>query len=818
MQDIEILTPEGLAGAAPALVHSDAKDAATATTLGDRQPLPQMIEGAVRQAMELALAWHRGGQLPQAEDAYRAILELVPGHTDANHNLAVIALQSGHAAASVALFRRALDGQAGNETYWSSLFDALLQSGDVAGATDLLERRRRAGMGLAQANALIERIMVQRHTHAQQARPATRRNRNAPSPKQIGAIKTLFQDDKLEQVVERASALTRRCPDHPFGWKAMGAALVNLGRCDTALEPLLRAVERVPTDASALSNLGFALQNQGRPVEAEINLRLALLYRPEFAAAHINLGATMLSQDRYDDAALRFRRGLEIEPGYIPAHSHLAQVDEEKGRLVQALAGYRKTLELMAADTSLDHALRLRATRAYAHQGMSSTHAKLADFPAVLAHSDQALALQPDDAVLWEKRLYCLSYHPDLDVADIFAEFVRWGDRHARPVGDFSSHDRSSGRRIKVGYVSPDFRRHTSRFYFLPLFSNHDHAAFELHAYSNVRTEDEVTARFRTCFDHWHDINSLNDADAAAQMRADGIDILVDGCNHMRGDRLGIFALKPAPIQVTWLGAAWTTGLQAVDYVLFDRHLAPPETLAREQIVRLPRCFVPFQSLTETGLPQPPPSLRNGYVTFAYSGRSERLNHRTFRVWGEILRRMPSARLVLDYRNFAEPGNRDHFLGLMAAQGVDTGRVSLRNSPNIFEGLHDFDILLDCFPHSGGTMLVDALWMGVPVLTLAGRPPLGRIGTSFVTNIGLPEWVALDEMQYIEKACAFGSDTAALAELRCGMRERMLRSALMDAPGFARDVEAAYQIMWARFCAGQTPAPIALATPAGDLP
>lgn len=814
MQDIEPLQVDRRDGLAPGDADYDAAGSHTAVPGHGDVPLQEVIERAVQQAMEVALNFHRVGQLPLAEDAYRAILELVPGHGDANHNLAVIALESGHAASSVALFRQALQGQPDNQTYWLSLFDAMLQSGDIAGATDALERRRGGGMAISAVDELIERLVAQRHAVGASVRQSAKSKSAHPSPAQVDEITQLFAADRVEQVAKRAKVLTRRFPADAFGWKALGAALINLGQSVQALDSLQRAVDLGPQDTSALSNLGFAQQLLGRMVQSEVNLRLALYYQPDFAAAYVNLGATMLRQDRHDDAAAYFRRALDFEPDCAPALNQLAQADEERGRLVQALAGYRKTLALPGSRMTAARAPHQLQVVAYAHQGICSTLAKLADHAQVVEQSDKALAMCPDDAVLWEKRLYDLSYHPDLDVADIFAQFVRWGDRFAQPKTDFSAHDRTPGRRIKVGYVSPDFRRHTSRFYFLPLFANHDHDLIELHAYSNVKSEDAFTARFRDCFDHWHDIRGLTDEEAAAIIRADGIDILVDGCNHMRDERLGVFALKPAPIQVTWLGAAWTTGLPMVDYVLFDRHLAPPQTLAREQIVRLPGCFVPFQSLSDTPAPLPPPCLRNGFVTFAYSGRSERLNHHTFRVWGEILRRLPTARLVLDYRNFGEPGNRDHFLSLMAAQGLDTARVTLRNSANIFEGLHDFDILLDCFPHSGGTMLLDALWMGVPALTLAGRPPLGRIGTTFMCNIGLPQWVAYDEAQYVEKACAFALDTEALTALRAGLRARMLGSTLMDGGGFARGVETAYRAMWGRFCAGLAPAPIDV--PASD--
>lgn len=789
-------------GVVPGDTGPDALTSNNAVPGNDEAPSQEVIERAVHQAMEVGLNFHRAGQLPQAEDAYRAILELAPDHGDANHNLAVIALESGHAAAAVVLFHKALEARPANQTYWVSWFDALLQSGDVDGATQALQRKASSGMPVAALQELIERIVEQRHTSNANRRPGKKVKAAQPGAAKVDEINRLFQAEQLERVLESARALTRRFPQDGYGWKVLGAALINLGRCDEALMSLVRAVQLAPSDTSALSNLGFALQIQGRHVESEVNLRLALKYQPEFAAAHVNLGATLLRQELYDDAAACFHRSLQLEPGYAPAYNYLAQADEEAGRLVEALASYRKTLSLQGSEARSGGRPYQLEAQASAHQGVCSTLAKLADFTQVREHTDKALALFPDDRVIWEKHLYYLSYHPDMGVEDIFAQFVRWGDRFAAPKTDFSAHDRTPGRRLRIGYVSPDFRRHTSRFYFWPLFANHDPEKVELFAYSNVGRDDDFTAKFRTVFHHWRDIRKLSDADAAALIRDDGIDILIDGCNHMRDDRLAVFALKPAPIQVTWLGAAWTTGLASVDYVLFDQYIAPPETIARESIVRLPHCFASFEALTQTDTPRPPPCVRNGYVTFAYSGRTERLNRHTFRAWGEILRRLPDARLVLDYRNFADLHNQEYYLRLLREQGVDTDRVQMRNSSNIFAGLHDFDMLLDSFPHSGGTMLVDALWMGVPTLTLAGRPPLGRIGSTFMMNLDLPEWIARDEADFVDKAVAFASDVDGLVRLRAGMRERMERSPFMDAPAFARAVEWAFDAMWTRYCSG----------------
>ena len=798
-------------------------------TLPAGNALDALLRRALQSSMDLAVQQHRNGRLEQAQHLYRSVLQTDPAHPDANHNLAVILLEEGQAHASLALFLRAREAEPGNWQYWMSYFDALLQAGKHQAATLLLERKRRAGLSVASMQELVERVVAHRLDKLGSA-PATppaaaaqavsvaraklSRGRRPGAP-DFDRIDVLFRQGHMAEVVQNARAMTKRYPAVAYGWKALGAALVNLTEFASALEPLQKAVDCAPADAGALSNLGFALQNQRRPVEAEINLRLALRLKPGFSAATINLGSALLHQDRYQEASELYEEGLSAEPGYIPVHSHLSQVRDEQVRLVEAVAGYRKTLALLAESPVDLKSARFDITQAHAHQGLSSALAKLADFDEVVAQSNAAMAILPQDPILWEKRLYAFSYHPDLPVQDIFAEFVRWGDRFARPTTDFSHVDCAPGRRLRVGYVSPDFRQHTSRFYFLPFFSNHDPLQVELFAYANVKVEDKFTASFKAVFQHWRDIRDMPDEAVAELVRADGIDILVDACNHMRDDRLGVFILKPAPLQVTWLGAAWTTGLPTVDYVLFDPVIAPPQTIARENIVRLPHCFVPFQVLVDTDAPAPPPCIGNGHVTFGYSGRTERLNHHTFRVWGEILRRLPNAVLVLDFRSFEDPLNRAHYTALMARHGLGPERVVMRNSANIFKALHDFDILLDCFPHSGGTMLLDALWMGVPVLTLASRPPLGRIGTSFVNNIGLPQWAAYSEQEYIDKACAFGSDAAMLTELRAGMRQRMLNSPVMDGKGFARGVEAAYRVMWQRYCAGE--APSALTIPSDAL-
>ena len=568
----------------------------------------------------------------------------------------------------------------------------------------------------------------------------------------------------------------------------LGLMQQDLGHIQAAIGTYNLALHLNSTHHMIYYNLGLGLQSLGRPEEAVEQYRKALDLEPNFPDALNNMALALREVGQTEPAIECCRRALEIDPVHYHANLQLNLIFMDQKRLVESEQLCRK-------------ALQAKPDFAEMRQNLARALAYMSDFDDVVRESDRALRDKPDQAVIWEQRLYCLSYHPDLSAEEIFQEFVRWGSRFPDPLTDFSAHDRNSHRRLRIGYVSPDFRSHSSRFYFWPLFCNHDKGAFELFAYSNVEKEVAWTRLFRGQFEHWRDIRGVGDEAVAELVRQDGIDILVDLCGHMQDERLGVFALKPAPIQATWLGSAWTTGLKAIDYALFDPFVAPEGTLTRETVHRLPHSFMVFQPPLETADIVPPPCLENGHITFGYTGRSERLNHRTFRVWGEILKRLPEARLILDYASFAEPKTQNRFRDFLARHGVDTDRVTMRRSPKVFPALNDIDILLDSFPHGGGTMLMDALWMGVPFVTLASRPPVGRLGLGMLMNLGLPEWVAHTEEEYIEKACAFAGDGLLLKDLRLGMRERMGNSPLMDGPGFARAVEDAYRSMfgcWSR--------------------
>ena len=631
----------------------------------------------------------------------------------------------------------------------------------------------------------------------------------------LNRLNALCDEGRHADAEAQARALLGEFPRSGQAWHVLGLALNAQGK--PAIDALKRAAELLPDRPDVFCNLGIVLEIEGRTKDAEANYHKAVVLNPWFPTAHCNLGVIQEREGLNKEAEANFRKAVALDPWFSTAHYNLGLALRKQGLFEEALESFRAALaidpthhdashgmeyvlsregRLLDAEEHCRRILRFKPDFAEMRQLLSKNLAYKSDYTEVLQESDRAFEAQTVLPWMWAQRLYSLSYHPDLSAEAIYKEFVRWGDRFPEPHVNFLSHDRNPNRRLRIGYVSPDFRKHTSRFYFWPLFQNHDRESFELFAYSNVEHEVAWTRLFKGQFEHWRDIQSLDDEAAAELVRADGIDILVDLCGHMDGDRLGLFALKPAPIQATWLGSAWTTGLKAMDYVLFDPYVAPEGTLTRESIIRLPHSFMVFRPKEDAPELQAPPCQKNGFVTFGYSGRTERLNHRTFRVWGEILKRLPDAKLILDFPPFADARTQDYYRTFLAQHGVDKDRVIMRKSPNIFEGLNDIDILLDSFPHSGGTMIMDALWMGVPALTLASRPPVGRLGTGMMMNLGLPEWVAQSEGEYIDKACQFAGDSQRLKELRTGMRERMQNSPLMDGPGFARNFEAAYRAMF----------------------
>jgi predicted O-linked N-acetylglucosamine transferase (SPINDLY family) len=393
-------------------------------------------------------------------------------------------------------------------------------------------------------------------------------------------------------------------------------------------------------------------------------------------------------------------------------------------------------------------------------------------------------------------------------------EMARWNHRFVDPLR--STWRRSDNvpdprRRLRIGYVSPSFRANAVAFFLVPLLEGHDREVCEVVCYASVRQADSVTTRLRRGANQWRDVRSWTDAQLAEGIRGDGIDILVDLAMHAGDNRLALFAHKPAPVQVSWLAYPGSTGMAAMDYRLTDAYLEPPgegggaigEKLAAfgEEPVRLPDawcCYEPIEEFPPVG---PLPALANGCVTFGSLNQFNKINEDLLRCWARLLAAMPDSRLVMICpEGQAQARTRKVF----SAHGITPERIECvpqRPWREYAELFTKIDIALDAFPHNGMTTTCHTLWMGVPVITRMGTTPVSRAGCSLLHAVGLPEWVAGTEEDYIRIAIEWSSDLARLANLRAGLRARMQRSPLMDVPRFARNIESAYRTMWSRWCA-----------------
>ena len=481
------------------------------------------------------------------------------------------------------------------------------------------------------------------------------------------------------------------------------------------------------------------------------------------------------------DAALRIR------PGYAAAHSNRGNALKEAGRLQEALASY-------------EAALRLKPDFAEAHANRGNTLTALGRLDEALASYETALGFKPDHAEAHSNYLLALHYR-EADAGAILPAARRFGRLFAPASAVVAP--RLGGRRLRIGYVSGDFRRHSVSYFFEPLLRHHDRERFELFAYSNNVGDDDTTRRLMAGFDHWRRIRGVGDETVADGIRADGIDILVDLAGHTAHNRLPVFARRPAPVQVSWLGYPGTTGLAAIDYRLVDAVTDPEgeaDALATETLIRLSPGFLCYGPPADAPLPASRPA--GGGVTFGSFNNPAKLSPEAVALWAEILHRLPEARLLLKGRPFADGLARGIMEGRFAGHGIAAGRLELTGwLPGDGDHMATYgrvDVALDPFPYNGTTTTCEALWMGVPVVTLAGSRHAGRVGASLLHRLGLDDLVAGDPAAYIGIALGLAGRRDRLAELRQTLRPRLAASSLGDAAGFARAVECAFHEMWER--------------------
>jgi len=600
--------------------------------------------------------------------------------------------------------------------------------------------------------------------------------------------------DKKDQAVRAYRRALDINPDYYQAAANLGGIYKDLGLLKEAIKQLETALRINPKDAIACNNLGTVYRQQNNNEQAERFFRQAIQIRPQYAEALSNLGILLRDKGEIADAESACRQAVDLSPELSELWVNLGSVTAKAWRLKEAIECYRRAL-----DISPGNAIALAAYgNAMREQG---------NVEAAVDMLLQSNTGEQFNSVYWDCLLYTLNYSHRVSEEEAFKRALDYqssliayqekaGLMQAEHTGSVRSKDR-----LRIGFVSPDFCVHSCAYFLLPLFANLNRDQFDIYCYSSVENPDAITRRFQELADNWCEAMGLNDQELAATIQKDEIDILIDLAGHTRGNRLSVFAMKPASIQVAWLGYPNTSGLQTMDYRLTDNVADPDgsDTCYTEQLVHLPHGFLCFEPLTPMPEVSPLPAKENAYITFGCLNNFSKVTEEVLDLWQKLLHRVPGSRLLLKAKQLADLDVKARVISFFKEHGIDSSRLTLHglmpSRDDHFAQYHHIDIGLDPFPYNGTTTTCEALWMGVPVVCLEGDRHAGRVGASLLTHAGLQQLITKDIDHYIKTIEQLCADHDALAQLRKDLRATLKASDLCNAKQFTCDVENAFQNM-----------------------
>ncbi|WP_431856962.1 FkbM family methyltransferase [Azospirillum sp.] len=745
------------------------------------QPRPP-ADPVVAAGLAAALRAHQAGARAQAAEECRRVLGTAPEEAEAWHLLALAYLLDGAAGPGLACLRRALALAPGRGDVLMNFGRALAEGGRWGEAEAVLERALQCVPGHPEA------LLTLGNARQMAGRP--------------------------DAAVAAYEAALRTEPDRTDIRHNLGLALRAAGRVREAEAILAALAARADAAPDLAVELARTRALQGRLGEAEALLRQVLARHPQYLPAAFALGITLSDLGRWVEAEDVFHTITRLDPNHAEAH-------QARGALLKILA--RPTEAVLCQE----RALGLRRDFPQATLSLGAVLVDCGRLAEAVEADRWCLAMAPDLMEARSNLLLALCQSPGIPRADLDAEHRAWGARHGAGAAAAAHTNRADpDKRLRVGYVSADFRTHSVAYFLEPVLAAHDRGRIEVVCYDNSPHRDATTGRLQASADLWRPIRGLDGAAAAQLVREDGIDILIDLSGHTAGNRLDLFALKPAPVQLTWLGYPESTGLTEIAGKITDAVACPAgERFASEEPVRLPGGFHCYRPPDDAPDLVPPPMLEAGHVTFGAFHDVPKLSPETIAAWGEILRRIPRSRLLLKAQQFADAAVRDRVRAMLAVAGVAADRVDLRGrvgTTRAHLGLYNrVDIALDAFPYNGTTTTCEALWMGVPVVAVRGDRPASRMSASLLEQLGLPELVAGDVEGYVRLACALAGRMD-LPDLRAGMRARFANSTLGNPAAFVRGLEDALRRVWRGWCAGRPeegaeppplPRPAATATP-----
>ncbi|TDN48390.1 tetratricopeptide repeat protein [Azoarcus indigens] len=787
---------------------------------------------SVQSLYEEALAAQLAGKNDEAIQAYHALLAEAPAHAEGNHNLGLLEFSRGNLDQALERLMNAIEARPAESQFWHSLLEVLLAAGAAGHAVQMLEQAAGSGITEDELQKMRQRIeaatapvveeapvagpvklaadeqekellaavaQIIRRSRAQMASGKRAAIKGRPvDSKVFNRLVELFNQGELHELEKRAQQLTKTHPLNPAGWHFLGMAHFRLGERMSALKSLVKANEAFPADAQMLDHLGSALSTFNYLAEAEALFKLSLEIRPSKIDTLVRYGNMEVNRRAFDKGEGLARKAVEIAPGNAMACQLMALVLLSTRRVDEAIPYLERAIQ---ADPSFGGAYQ-DLGYAYFNQG------RLDDS---IRTSEQAVEHNPDNPNTYSNLLFFTAHDYRLSPEDVFEQHLEFGRRFEVPL--LSTHrphenDRDPERRLRIGFVSGDFYDHAVASFIEPVLKNLDTNRFDLYAFHNTVKFDAISERLKALFKFWVSIPHVSDKDVAEIVRACRIDILVDLSGHTAGHRLLAFARKPAPLQVSWIGYPNTTGLVSMDYHFADRFNSPEglfDHLFTEQIVRLPSngTFIhPDRSPGVNALP----ALSNGHLTFGSFNRLGKVSAPTFDLWARVMRECPDARMLLG----AVPSESvaDALREEFSKRGVagDRLRFELRKPMLDYLKLHnEVDLILDTFPYPGGTTSNLAVWMGVPVLTMQGNSRISHGGAGAMSRIGLDDFIARDEDDFVSRARQIAAAPETLVELRAGLRQRIAECPYRDIRFVTRGLERAFRSIWRDWCAGLAP-------------
>ena len=787
---------------------------------------------ALADTLKTALAHHQTGDLIKAGELYNKVLNQNPDHADALQLMGTMKYQLGELPVAKEFLQRAIDQQPNLTEAHHNLGNVFTGLGDFPAALSSYNSALKLNPDSFQALTNKGNVFRVQEKYAD-ARSAYEKalsiEPNYASAQNGLGIVFAAENNFIAAISAHKKALEIN-PELPAAHADLARAYFNAGQFEDTLINYYHALSIDPTAADVHFGIGNLFFQQGRYKDAIRAYQCALSLNPENTQMLTNLGNAYSAAGDIKAAEICYQKTLKQDEKDVKALSNRANNLQLSGNLNEAEEQLRQALQSAPSDIEvLNNLGKLLVQRFRPGEGIEILKRALAINPKMvpalynygyglnqfglntesIETLREVVALQPDSHLINSTLLLYLSYEPDLSAEELLAEHKTWAQRHAAPLASRIQPHRNkvdSTRKLRVGYVSMDLGRHPVGYMSHSVLTQHDSDQFEVYYYSGRAVEDDITKLYRSKATQWRKTLGISDTDLAQMIRDDEIDILIDLAGHTAGGRLPVFAEKPAPVQVTWIGYCDTTGLDTIDYILMDDATAPASTeeLFSEKVVRLPDtrfCYSPPEYAPQVS---PLPALLNGHVTFGSLSNLLKVTEDVLQAWADLLKRVSNSRLLIVWNTLQESERRERILDIFRRNDIDPLRIEFRFKAQTHESIlreyNDIDIGLDTFPYSGGITTSEAMWMGVPVVTLRGCRAVSRQSASIIAAAGYHDLIADSVAEYLDIAANLSTDFGRLYEIRKNQRSRISKSKFCDAPLFVNNLENAYRTMWQTWC------------------